>query len=171
MFNINDIVRYGANGVCEITAKEERELAGTRKSYLVLKSLCGDKATYYVPADNEKLLGKIHRVLSVEEINDLIDSIPRQDEILIEEDKERRECYKKIIAEGNHPDLIRMIKTIWAEKTRRNESGKRLHIADERFLKEAEKRLHGEFQYVLKLSDDELMTYIGERVGKNKNDK
>ena len=168
MFKIKDIVIYGAYGVCEILGEEDKNLSGEQKRYLVLKSLCGDRATYFVPSDNELLLGKMHRVLSEKEINDLIDSIPYEDEIRIDDDRERKECYRKIITEGNHADLIKMIKTIRAEKEERNKNGKRLHIADERFLKDAEKLLHSEFQYVLKLSENELMSYIFERIEKNK---
>ena len=80
--------------------------------------------------------------------------------IWIENERERKEAYKKIIFDGNHSDLIRMIKTIHLQKKEREQEGKNLHLADERFLKEAEKILYGEFGYVLNLSEDELVSYI-----------
>ena len=49
MFNIDDIVKYGINGVCKIVTIEEKNLMGTKKNYLVLKPLNGDKSTFYVP--------------------------------------------------------------------------------------------------------------------------
>jgi len=65
MFKINDIVTYGTNGVCKITGTEEKDLMGTKKTYLVLKpTKTGDNSTYFVPSDNENLLGKMRKLLS-----------------------------------------------------------------------------------------------------------
>ena len=68
MFKINDIVTYGTNGVCKITGTEEKDLMGTKKTYLVLKpTKTGDNSTYFVPVDNENLLGKMRKLLSEDE--------------------------------------------------------------------------------------------------------
>ena len=82
----------------------------------------------------------------------------------IANENQRKEKYKSIISEGNHKELIKMIKAIFFEKKEREAIGKRLHASDERFLKEAEQVLHGEFQYVLNLNEDQLMAYIFERI-------
>ena len=164
MYNVDDIVTYGINGVCKIIAIEEKILMGTAKMYFVLKPLSGEKSTYYVPADNKKASDKIRRILSEDEINQLIDSIPNEAVVWIDNERERKEAYKKIITNGNHAELIRMIKAIYAQKQEREEDGKRLHISDERFLKDAVKLLNDEFRYVLKLSEDDLMSYIFSRI-------
>lgn len=79
---------------------------------------------------------------------------------------ERKESYKQILAGGNHLELIQMIKAIYAHKQEREAEGKRLHMSDEHFFKDAEQILFNEFQYVLKLnSKDELMQYIFNRLG------
>ena len=60
-----------------------------------------------------------------------------------------------------------MIKAIYAHKKAREAEGKRLHMADERFFKDAEQILYNEFQYVLDLKDrEELMQYIVARLEK-----
>jgi len=164
MVNVNDVVTYGVNGICRIVEIEEKIIMGESKNYFVLKPLDGGRSTYYVPVDNEELLGKLHKILSEEEINSLIDSIPNEMTIWIENERERKESYKKIISDGNHSDLIRMIKTIYFHKKEREKEGKKLHMSDERFLKEAEKILYGEFGYVLNLSGDELVSYVVKRV-------
>ena len=41
---------------------------------------------------------------------------------------------------------------------------KHFHISDERYLKEAERLLHNEFAYVLKISPDEVAQYILSRI-------
>ena len=160
MFHVDDIVTYGINGVCKIVAIEEKNLMGTKKNYLVLKPLNGDNSTFYVPVDNEHLISKIKKILSEDEINQLIDSIPNEKILWINNEKDRKERYRQIIDDGNHSELIRMIKAIHFEKKDRAEKGKKLHVSDERFLKEAEKILSDEFQYVLNLSEKDVMSYI-----------
>ena len=47
----------------------------------------------------------------------------------------------------------------------REAEGKRLHMSDERFFKDAEQILYNEFQYVLDLAGkDDLMDYIVRRL-------
>lgn len=167
MFSVDDIVTYGINGVCKIVMIEEKELMGTKKKYLVLKPLNGDKSTFYVPVDNDNLLSKIRKLLSEDEINKLIDSIPNEKALWIDNERERKEQYRQIIAGGNHSKLIRMIKAINFDKKYREEQGKKLRISDERFLKEAEKILYEEFQYVLNLSQKDVMSYIFSRIDIN----
>lgn len=166
MFSINDMVIYGTEGVCEIINIEEKDLMGTKKKYFVLKPVKNENSTYYAPTDNEKVLAKMRRLLTKEEIDALIDSMPDENAIWIDGDNERREKYRAILTEGSPSELIKMIKAIFFERKRREENKKRLTASDERFLNEAEQILHGEFQYVLNLNSDELMTYIFERIEK-----
>ena len=73
---------------------------------------------------------------------------------------------QNLLASGDHSALIQMIKAIYAHKKEREAAGKRLHVMDEHFFKDAEQILYNEFQYVLNLSDkDALMRYIVERIG------
>ncbi|MBO5408703.1 MAG: CarD family transcriptional regulator [Clostridia bacterium] len=169
MFKVDDILTYGINGVCKVTAIEEKNLMGIKRNYLVLKPINGDRSTFYVPADNEDLLGKMRKLLSEDEINRLIDSIPGEKVLWINNEKERKERYRQIVADGNHSELIRMIKAIHLEKKGRAEKGKKLHISDERFLKEAEKILYDEFQYVLNLTEKDVVPYIFSRLETNTN--
>jgi CarD family transcriptional regulator len=169
MFKKNDIVIYGAHGVCKIVEISEKDFMGKKKMYFVLKPVKNDSSTYFVPSDNETLISKFKKILSEAEINHLIDSMANEKANWIANENERREKYRSIISEGNHIELIKMIKAIFFEKKEREANGKRLHISDERFLKDAEQLLYGEFQYVLNLNEDQLMSYIFNRIENNKN--
>ena len=161
MFQINDVIVYGAQGVCQIAAVEEKNISGAKKQYYVLKPVKDPGATIYAPTDNVQVLKKMRRLLTEQEINHLIDSMPEEKTLWIVNDNERKECYKNILAAGDHSELIRMIKSIYAQKKKREEAGKRLHMVDERFFKDAEHLLYNEFQYVLNLSSkEELTKYI-----------
>ena len=71
-----------------------------------------------------------------------------------------KETYKKIIFNGDHVELIRMIKSLHFQREKREAEGKHLYLADERLLKEAERILFEEFQYVLNLSKEDIIKII-----------
>lgn len=167
MFQINDVIIYGTQGVCRITEIEEKAIGGVKKSYFVLKPVHDSGSTIYAPTNNEAVLKKMRKLLSAEEIDALIDSMPKEETCWIPSENERREYFKQVIAGGNHLELIKMIKAIYLHKNERQASGKRLHATDERFFKDAEQILYNEFQYVLQLENKaELLTYILSRVEK-----
>ena len=166
MFQVNDVIIYGSQGVCKITAIEKKSISGAKREYFVLRPIKDQGATIYAPTDNVLVLKKMRRLLTVSEINALIDSMPDEKTVWIDNVNERKECYKNLLACGDHSALIQMIKAIYAHKKERETAGKRLHVMDDHFFKEAEQILHSEFQYVLNLSgEDALMKYILERIG------
>ena len=166
MFQINDVIIYGSQGVCEIIGIEEKTVGGAKKNYFVLKPINDQGSTIYAPTDNALVLKKMRRLLTVEEIHALIDSMPEEKTLWIDNVNERKEYYKNLLAAGDHAALIQMIKTLYAHKKARESEGKRLHVMDEHFFKDAEQILYNEFQYVLQLSGkDALMAYILKRIG------
>ena len=168
MFKVNDVIIYGTQGVCRISGIEEKKVGGTKKHFYVLEPVDGNGPTIFAPTGNENILKKMRSLLSEEEINRLIDSMPDGKTVWIPNVNERRELYKTLLADGNHAALIQMIKTLYARKKEREADGKRLHVMDENFFKDAERILYHEFQYVLKLnSKAELMQYIFSRIEKS----
>lgn len=167
MFQVNDVIIYGAQGVCEIVDIEKKSIGGVTKAYYVLRPINDQSSTFYAPTDNALVQKKMRRLLTVSQINDLIDSMPDEKNLWIDNVNERKECYRNLLARGDHSALIQMIKTIYAHKKEREAAGKRLHTMDENFFKDAERILYNEFQYVLQLSGkDALMNYILERIGR-----
>ena len=168
MFQVNDVIIYGAQGVCKIIGTDEKIINGIKKLYFVLKPVDEKGATIFAPTDNELVLSKMRRLLTKDEIHMLIDSMQEDSTLWIDNENERKELYKSILAKGDHRQIIKMLKAIYSHKTQREAEGKRLHQSDERFFKDAEQILYNEFQYVLNLKDrSELMTYIFSRIEKN----
>ena len=169
MFQVNDVIIYGTQGVCQITGTEEKKISGTKKTYFVLKPVGDHGATIFATTDNAHVLKKMRRLLTKDEIHNLIDSMQTENTVWVENENERKELYKSILAKGDHQELIQMIKAIYAHKKAREAEGKRLHMSDERFFKDAEQILYNEFQYVLELKGkDALMTYIFDRLESSK---
>lgn len=165
MFQVNDVIAYGTQGVCKIIGTEEKSVNGKKKTYFVLKPVDEKGATIFAPTDNEIVLRKMRRLLTKEEIHALIDSMPQENAVWIENENDRKELYKSILSKGDHLELIKMIKAIYAHKARREAEGKRLHMSDERFFRDAEQILYNEFRYVLDLNTkDDFLAYIFKRL-------
>lgn len=168
MFKINDIVVYGAQGVCEITGTEVQRVSGVNRKYFVLKPKDDRVATFYVPTWNEKALAKMRKVMTAAEVNALIDSMPEKAPIWIENESERKEKFRSILAGGDQAAIISMVQALHFHKQSREAEGKRLHMSDEHFMKDAEQLLYNEWQYVLNVDKEGLMAYIFTRLEGNK---
>ena len=53
-----------------------------------------------------------------------------------------------------------MIRTLRSHQKELAEKGKRLHIADERALKEGQRLIHDEFSYALNIEPEEVGSFI-----------
>lgn len=164
MFELNDTVLYGSEGVYRISEIKEMDFKEPAADYYVLKSLHSSTATIFVPVDNEALAAKMRRVLSPEEIYNMIRSMPEETSIWIEDESERSREYKEILLKGDHRALGKLIKTLYSHQQEQKKIGKNLHKADERFLKDAKKLLYNEFAYVLDIEPEQVLPFIQEQI-------
>ncbi|MBQ8550372.1 MAG: CarD family transcriptional regulator [Clostridia bacterium] len=166
MFDIGDTVLYGATGVCKIDSTVEREIFGEKKEYFVLKPISQDKSTVFVPTDNEALRAKMRKILSADEIDDIIKEVKTLPDIWEENDALRREMYSEIIHSGDRKKVMLLIRTLYTVQQQRYKEGKRLHLSDDRFLSEAERLLYDEFSTVLGIENSDVVPYIIAKTGK-----
>lgn len=164
MFKVNDVVVYGVQGVCEIVGVEERRVDGASKQYFVLKPKNDPNATCYVPTWNEKAWSKMRKVMTKQDVDALIDSMPSKKPTWIVNENERKETYKKILASGDQAAIVSVVQALFLHKKEREAEGKRLHTSDEHFMKDAEQILYNEWQYVLNVDKAGLMAYIFARI-------
>lgn len=160
MFSINDTVLYGSTGICTIIDITEMQFRGQTLEYYVLKPLQAGSSTVFVPTTNETLTARMRRMLSAETIQSIIRSLPFEKDIWIADARSRAETYKAIINNGDRTELARVIRTLHVQQQKQVDAGKRLHISDEKILKDAQKLLHEEFALVLNISPDEVAPYI-----------
>ena len=90
--------------------------------------------------------------------------MPDENSIWIEDESIRREEYRKILRSGDRHELVKLIKTLWIHQKNCRERKKKLHIADENFLRSAENMLYDEFAYVLGITKDEVLPYIRQHI-------
>lgn len=81
MFQVNDVIVYGTQGVCKITGTEEKKVGRKKITYFVLKPVGDRGSTIFAPMDNELVLGKMRRLMTKDEIHKLIDSMPGENAV------------------------------------------------------------------------------------------
>lgn len=159
MFCVGQTVLYGANGVCTVDEVTKKRIGKSIMEYFVLKPVSTNSSTLFVPTSNQKLLSRIRRVLSKDEAKRILSDLPDRGE-WNDNKIERTDRFREIVSDGDSVELIRMIRLLRAHESEQMSKGKRLHILDERFLKEAEKMIGEEFSVVLNVSRDEILTRI-----------
>ncbi len=165
LFCVNDTVVYGTSGVCTISNKTMMTFGKEKKEYFVLIPLKEHLSVIYVPADNAALLKKMRRVLSTEEIEDVIVRIATAPcDAWINDENQRRAAFKEVLQSGDRYRLIHMIKTIYLHGKEQKENGRKLHHSDEVVMKEAEALLYDELAYVLGLAHDEVLPFLINRM-------
>lgn len=167
MFKVNQKVSYGPQGVFEIAEIADKNLTGKMQKYYILKSTKGNGSVIYVPVDNEKLVAKMRPLMSSEEVYKLINEIPADECKWIENDDERKSVFREIISESAPQKLAALISSVCVHKRELSEKGKRLHMSDERFFKEAERILYDEFSVTLDMKSDAVPSFIIDNIGQN----
>ena len=160
MYQIGNTVIYKNDGVCKITEIIVRTFREKEIEYYVLNPVHNQNAEILVPKNNPDLVGKMRKVLTKEEIIQIIEAMPDEEEIWILNETDRKEKYREILNSGDRTELVRLIKTLYVHKQNQKQCGRKLHLADEKFLRDAEKMLYDEFAYVLEIAPEEVLEYI-----------
>lgn len=164
MLATNETVLYGSTGVCKVIGTSEKAVSGNLVLYYVLKPIYSDNSTIFVPIDSEQLGKKMQPVLSAEEVFELIHSMPDEETIWIDDENTRKAEYKSILSSGDRRSLVQLIKTLYMRQEHLVSCGKKLHIADERSMKTAEKMLYEEFAHVLDIDPCDVLDFINEQL-------
>jgi len=164
MIQIGDKVQYGVHGVCTVEEIVVRRIGDKNAEYYVLKPYFDHGSTVYIPKNNEVLVSKMKRVMTIDEIDELLRIIPDEELLWIENESDRRKLYNEIFNLGDRRQIMRLIKTLYARQQKRLEQKKGLLMSDEKYLKDAERILYDEFAYVLQIDRDRVLSFITEYI-------
>lgn len=160
MFQVGDQVVYGMHGVCVISGVEERTIDRKAIQYFVLTPVERTDAQYYVPMHNEAALSKMRPVITKEELNDMLESDAVTQDSWIADENLRKQRYKELITGGDRVALVQMVRSLHQHKKMQYAAGRKFHLCDENFLRDAEKLLGSEFSLVLQMSQEEVGAYM-----------
>ena len=160
MYTVGSVVIYGSEGVCKIKEIQENRFGDMQSSrlYYVLSPISNNGTKIYVPCDNELLVSKIMKVMSKEEIKELIkEDVPEAE--WISDNRQRNKAYKDILQTYDRKQILSLCKLLYTIKKEQNTT-KRLYASDEEIYKKAIKILHSEFSAVLNIEPDDVMPFV-----------
>ena len=160
MFQIGEYVVCGNNGVCMITDITTLCMSGADKNrkYYILKPVYAESSTVYVPVDT--LQASMRKILSIEEANTLLATIPEIQLLVIKDEKMVEMQYKACMQANSCDELVKLLKTLHVRKKNRLEKGYKVTAVDTRYYKLAEENLCGELSVVLGMSKREVEEVI-----------
>lgn len=160
MFQIGDQVVYGIHGICRIIELEERTIDRKKIPYFVLEPADQPGTRFYVPSQNPAALAKLHRVMDRAELDELLASREVRQNCWIADENRRKQRYRELISGGDRVALLQMIGSLHQHKKEQSEAGRKFHLCDENFLRDAERLLNAEFSLVLGIQPSEVGSYI-----------
>lgn len=164
IFSVGDMVMHPSEGVCTIGELRRMDMSGAKRTYYILKPATEkSSSTVYMPVARGNTV--LRRLLGHQDILDLIHRSGEYAGLWIEDSKQRKEAFTKILSEGNYAKIIRMMAEIHEQRALREREGKKPCATDEAILSEAERLVHQEFSYVLRLSAGETAAFICRELG------
>ena len=160
MFEIGQWVMYGIHGVCRVAGTEKQMVNRKRSEFLVLEPMSKAESKFYLPLANPTALAKLKPVLSAEELRTLLNSPEVREDHWIEEESKRKMYYKELIARGDRKDILQTIYALYRYKAAQMEAGKKFHLCDENFLRDAEKLVSTEIALVLEMTMEQARDYL-----------
>ena len=160
MYRCGDQVSYGIHGVCDIIDVEVKMINRKKIEYYVLVPIDQPFARFYVPTQNEAAVAKLRPIITQGEIDNLLQADGTWIDAWIPDENQRKQKYKELIKNGDRAELIRMVHTLYKHKQEQHASGRKFHICDENFLKDAKKLLDTEFSLVLNMDQEEVSSYV-----------
>ncbi len=160
MYQIGDQVVYGVHGVCLVKDQEQKRIDGQEKTYLVLEPVGQDGARFLVPTHNAAAMAKLRRMLTREELEAAFQSEEARSGKWIADENLRKQTYRELIASGDRLRLMQMVHVLYRHKETQAAVGKKCHLCDENFLRDAEKLLAGEVSMVMATDRPDAMQYV-----------
>lgn len=160
MYQIGDRVVYAMHGVCEVADLEERIVDRKKVHYLVLSPVGQQGARYLVPTHNAVAMAKVRPMLTSQELSALLsDSLLRED-VWIRDENQRKQHYRLLIGSADRIRLLQMVATLYRHKEEQLAAGRKVHLCDENFLRDAEKLLVEEIALVLDMEPQQARDYL-----------
>lgn len=166
MLETGERVVYGIHGVCTIVGIEQKVVDRKKVSYFVLEPLEKSGARFYVPMHNQAAVSKLRPLLTKQELEALLLSEQTRQDIWINDENQRKLKYREMIGSGDRAALICMIRCLLKHKACQIAAGRKFHLCDENFLRDAQKLLSSEFSLVLGIPQAQVGDYIEEKLSK-----
>lgn len=162
----------GNKGVCVVENITTLNISGVDKErqYYILKPKYQSGSTVYVPVDAPG--ESLRRALKKEEAERLIASIPEISPLVITNEKLSEQTYRESMRTGSCEEWVRILKTIYDRKLKRQQAGRKITAVDAKYGRMAEDSLYGELAVALEVNRSDMQSFLaGELNGQMQNQK
>lgn len=159
-FSVDDIVMYGSNGCCVISAIEERG----SDQYYILRPVHNDRTKLMVPLNNNDLVGRIRPVPSKRTLKGYIKRAAETPPSWIDDSSERKEAAKHILSFGTEVEMLVLVRDFYDHKKAVLAAGKKATSSDNAILKSAQEYIRNEFSVVFGIEPEEVDDFIYQAV-------
>ena len=160
MYEIGQQVLYGSHGVCTVTGVERMRFGKTKANYYILEPVEKTGAKFFVPVENEITVAKLRRLLTREELLELLHSERVRNYPWIADEGQRKLRFRELIGSGDRMELMVMICALHRHRKEQIAAGRKFHQSDENFLNDAQKLLNAEFAQVFGLEPKNVNAFI-----------
>lgn len=160
MFAVGETITYSSIGVCKINEITENKLTGVLRKYYVLLPVDTDKNVIYVPVDNEKLVSRMRAVPTKKELKTLLSQVNGDSVEWIENNLERSQVYRDILADGDMKNNIRLLRTLHARSLHLKAAQRHLPKSDERIYKDCTKLIASQLSTILETEQDQVLQMV-----------
>lgn len=160
MYQAGDQVVYGMHGVCRVVQEEKRVIDRKTVTYLVLEAVGRNGSRFYVPTHNASAMSKIRPILTEQELDVLLCCEETLADGWIPEEGKRKLAYREAISSGDRVLVAKILRALYRHKAERIAAGKKFHMSDDNFLRDAEKLLVSEAAIVRDCDVDAAKQYI-----------
>ena len=160
MFEKGTMVYYGTAGVCKVSdiCSSPFDKNDDRMYYVLAPAGFDNGTIIYAPAEGGKVM--LRPLMSAEEAEALVSSLPELPVLDVLNEKHRREEYKNAMRDGAPESIARLIKTVYLRKKNAPKTQKRMSDTDAEFDKIARKALFGELCHVFGASDADVESRV-----------
>ena len=160
MCHLDDYVIYGIHGACRVLGREKQLVNKKRTEFLVLEPLVQSGSKYYVPTENPTAMAKLQAVLSQDELVQLLESDAVREACWISDEGHRKQIYRELITSADRLRLMQMVASLYRYRGAQEAAGRKFHLCDDNFLRDAERLLSSEISLVMNLPADEARDFL-----------
>lgn len=159
MYRLSQLVVYGIHGVCRVLELEEKIVDKKPVTYYVLEPVAQPGARFYVPSHNAAAMSKIRALTDRALLQQMLDD---RDDVApwIQDENQRKQHYRQFLGNMDAKELIRMIRCLESYRQSQAQLGRKLHISDENFMRDAKRIVTTEIAYVLELDEKDVAAQL-----------
>lgn len=162
--SVGQLVVYGIHGVCKIAGTEEKTVDRKKVEYYVVQPISQAGSCFYVPSGNPVAVAKLRPILTKQELDALLSDLADWQSVWVAEENQRKQYYRELISGGDRKALLCMILALQAHRLYQQESGRKFHLCDENFLRDAQRLLCMEIAVILGADEAQALAYLQEHM-------